>query len=109
MIKVKLNEARIRSCAGVRFLPGINYIDPAKWQQVEKNPIAISWIKKGIIEPVAQPEEAAPTARGLVADMPDLYDMARLRELAEDSRKTVADAANKQIERINAMAAEDSE
>lgn len=52
-------------------------------------------------DPVRTEAPTAPiSAAQLVKDIPNLFDMALLRELATDSRKTVQKAAQDQIERI---------
>ena len=129
MVKVTVNEPRLRRICFVDLLPGLNLIDDEKWAEISAHPIGASWIKKGLItgkmavekvvEPVVDPvvekvvdpvvdpvveDDDEPTAKELVEDMPMVFDMAKLRDFAADERKTVAAAAKKQIAKIDAAA-----
>ena len=49
MVKVTVNEPRLRRICFVDLLPGLNMIDDEKWAEISAHPIGASWIKKGLI------------------------------------------------------------
>lgn len=123
VVKVSLMEPRLRKVAGVNLHPGLQAISENDWAAMKKHPIGAQLIERGVIvervakkkanadvEPVAEPQEveqeeaAKPVkAADLVAEIAETYDVARLRELSEDSRKTVSEAASEQLLKIEAL------
>lgn len=102
--KVRLNEARLRSIAGVRIVPGLQSLSDDDWKRVKAHPSGKALMEKGLMEEVQGKKPGRPSADDLVAEIAEVYDMARLRELAEDNRKKVAEAAKAQIDHIEAQA-----
>lgn len=103
-VKVRLNEARLRSIAGVRIVPGLQSLSDDDWKRVKAHPSGKALMEKGLMEEVRGKKPGRPSADDLVDEIAEVYDMPRLRELADDSRKKVADAAKAQIKRIEAQA-----
>lgn len=112
-VKVSLMEPRLRKVAGVNLHPGLQAISESDFAAITKHPIGASLVERGIIverKPKAAKAEAPqdkpePPARAadLVAEIADTFDVARLRELSEDSRKTVSEAATEQLAKIEAL------
>ena len=103
-MKVRLREPRLRKIAGVQLRPGLQRVDDEAWKAIKKHPVGASLIGKGTLEEVKAKSAGRPSADDLVAEIAETYDVARLRELEKDSRKTVSEAASKQLESINATA-----
>ncbi len=111
-VKVSLMEPRLRKVAGVNLHPGLQAISDSDWAAINKHPIGASMVERGIIverkpkvaksEPKDKPETPA-RAADLVAEIADTFDVARLRDLSEDSRKTVSEAAVEQLAKIEAL------
>jgi len=100
-VKVRNNQARMQRIEGVTFAPGLNSVAEDNWKRIQKHPIGKQKIEKGLLEEV-QAKGKEQSATELAKEIPEIYDMVRLQELAEDSRSTVAQAAQKQIDKINA-------
>jgi len=121
-VKVSLMEPRLRKVAGVNLHPGLQAISESDFAAITKHPIGASLVERSIIverkpkaaksekveapqdkpEPQDMPEPPA-RAADLVAEIADTFDVARLRELSEDSRKTVSEAATEQLAKIEAL------
>lgn len=107
-MKVRLTEPRLRRVAGVDLHPGLQEVTDKEWQKIQRHPIGASLVKRGIIAERASKAKAEPTsepagpvkAADLVEEIRETYDVARLRELENDSRKTVAEAATEQLLKI---------
>lgn len=102
-MKLKYNRPNTYTCIGVRLLPGINTVDDEKAKRFMAQPGVKARVDAGVIEKVTGKEAEPgkePTAAELKKDIPEMYDVARLRELAEDERKGVADAAAKRLKEI---------
>lgn len=106
-VKVRLIEPRLRRVAGVDLHPGLQEVTDKEWQRIRRHPIGAKLIERGIIverRNKTQVEEApapAPArAADLVEEIRETFDVHRLRELAEDSRKTVSEAATEQLAKI---------
>lgn len=115
-VKVRLIEPRLRRVAGVDLHPGLQEVTDKEWTRIKRHPIGASLVERGIIvervvktkepvveEPVAEPVEAKPVATravDLVEEIRETFDVHRLRELANDSRVTVSEAANEQLVNI---------
>jgi len=106
-VKVRLIEPRLRRVAGVDLHPGLQEVTDKEWQRISRHPIGAKLIERGIIverKPKAKAEEKAaePSNRAadLVEEIRETYDVHRLRELSEDSRKTVSEAATEQLAKI---------
>jgi len=104
-VKVRNNQARMQRIEGVTFAPGLNSVAEDNWKRIQKHPIGAKKIEKGLLEEV-QAKGKEPSAAELAKEIPEIYDMARLQDLAADSRKKVADAAQAQIDKINAAGGE---
>ncbi len=112
-VKVALMEPRLRTVAGVNLHPGLQAVSSDDWSAIAGHPIGAQLIERGVIvqrkvkrKPDLAPEteaKPAPRAAELVEEIRDTYDVTRLRELAEDSRKTVAEAAGEQLHKIEGM------
>ena len=102
--KVRMTEARLRKVAGVVFRPGLQRVSADEWAKVKKHPIGARLIERGVLEEVKAKGPGRPSADDLVAEIKETYDMERLKELAGDKRTTVSEAAQAQIDRINAQA-----
>ena len=107
MAKVRLNQARIYRVGGIRLLPGINTVSDEQWSVAKANPVVARKIERGDIVEVEAKKSTG--AQDVVAEVKETFDMATLREYAKDSRKTVAEAAEKQIAKIDAKAKQDEE
>ena len=111
-VRVRLREPRLRKVAGVQFRPGIQRISREEWVSVQTHPVGAAMVNRGVLDELKSKAEVNEPERDpgdklaseLVADMPEVYDMAWLRQLAEDERVTVARAAKEQIEKIEAAA-----
>jgi len=103
-VKVRLNEPRLRKLAGVELRPGLQRISQESWRRIQKHPIAAEKIEKGIVQEVKSSKSGRPSASDLVAEIKETYDVKRLEELSKDSRKTVAEAAQQQLDKINSAA-----
>lgn len=112
-VKVSLMEPRLRKVAGVNLHPGLQAISESDFAAITKHPIGASLVERGIIverkpkaekveAPQEKPEQPA-RAADLVAEIADTLDVTRLRELAEDSRKTVSEAATEQLAKIEEL------
>jgi len=108
-VKVALMEPRLRTVAGVNLHPGLQGIAADQWEAINAHPIGAQLVERGVlVERVAkrkatattEAKPAAPKAADLVDEIRETYDVHRLRELAEDSRKTVAEAATEQLAKI---------
>lgn len=107
MAKVRLNQAKIYRVGGVRLLPGINTVSDDLWSVAKTNPVVARKIERGHIVEVEAKKSTG--VQDVVAEVKETFDMATLREYAKDSRKTVAEAAEKQIAKIDAKAKQDEE
>jgi hypothetical protein len=103
MPKLRLTEPRFRKVAGVQLRPGLQAVTDEQFRAIKAHPNGAALLEKGILEEV-KAKPGRPSAEELIADIADVYDMARLRELTRDRRKTVAEAAQAQIDKINATA-----
>lgn len=103
-VKVRVNQPRFRRVSGVQLRPGLQRVTGEQWKKISSHPVGVSLIEKGVIEEVKAKSPGRPSAADLAAEVAETYDMERLRELAGDTRKTVSEAAQAQIERINATA-----
>ena len=108
-VKVRLIEPRLRRVAGVDLHPGLQEVTGKEWQRISRHPIGAKLIERGIIverkpkaKAKAEEKAAEPSNRAadLVEEIRETYDVHRLRELAEDSRKTVSEAATEQLAKI---------
>jgi len=115
-VKVSLMEPRLRKVAGVNLHPGLQAISESDFAAITNHPIGASLVERGIIverkpkaakaEKVEAPQdkpEPPVRAADLVAEIADTFDVVRLRELSEDSRKTVSEAATEQLAKIEAL------
>ena len=110
-VKVRLIEPRLRRVAGVDLHPGLQEVTDKEWQRMSRHPIGAKLIERGIIverkpkpkaKSKAEEKAAEPSNRAadLVEEIRETYDVHRLRELSEDSRKTVSEAATEQLAKI---------
>ena len=102
--KVRLNEPRLRRIAGADLRPGLQRLSGDQWAAVKKHPIGARLVERGVIEEVKSAKPGRPSADDVVAEIAETYDMEALKAHAEDSRKSVAEAAKAQIEQIEATA-----
>ena len=102
--KVRMTEARLRKVAGVQFRPGIQRVSGDGWAAVKKHPIGAALIERGVLEEVKAKGPGRPSADDLVGEIRETYDVATLRGFVEDGRKTVSEAAQAQLDKINAQA-----
>ena len=109
-VKVRLIEPRLRRVAGVDLHPGLQEVTDKEWQRMSRHPIGAKLIERGIIverkpksKAVEKAAEPSNRAADLVEEIRETYDVHRLRELAEDSRKTVSEAATEQLAKIEAL------
>lgn len=101
-VRIRLNEARLRKVAGVQLIPGLQSVTDDQWAAISKHPTGAIWIERGVVEAVKRKGPGRPSAVDLAAEASETYDMDRLKELAADSRTTVSNAAQAQIDKINA-------
>lgn len=106
--KVRMTENRLRRVAGVQFRPGLQRVAGESWAVVKKHPIGAKLIERGILEEVKGKGPGRPSADDLVAEIRETYDVETLRGYAGDSRKTVSQAAQEQLDKINAQGAGDN-
>ena len=99
-VRVRLNQPRLRKIAGVQLRPGIQRLTGEEWSAVRKHPIGAANIERGVLQEVESRGRGRPSADDLIAEIAETYDVERLHQLQQDSRKTVADAATKQLEAI---------
>lgn len=102
-VKVRLTEPRLRRVAGVDLHPGLQQVSDQEWQKIQRHPIGASLVKRGIIverKPKVQEKPQSNRAVDLVEEIRETFDVHRLRELAEDSRVTVSEAAKEQLAKI---------
>ena len=106
-VKVRLIEPRLRRVAGVDLHPGLQEVTDKEWQRMSRHPIGAKLIERGIIverktkaKAVEKAAEPSNRASDLVEEIRETYDVHRLRELSEDSRKTVSEAATEQLAKI---------
>lgn len=102
-VKVRLTEPRLRRVAGVDLHPGLQEVTDKEWQRMSRHPIGAKLIERGILverKPKAKASETANRAADLVEEIRETYDVHRLRELKQDSRKTVSEAATEQLAKI---------
>jgi len=106
-VKVRLIEPRLRRVAGVDLHPGLQEVTDKEWQRISRHPIGAKLIERGIIverkpkaKAVEKAAEPSNRAADLVEEIRETYDVHRLRELSEDSRKTVSEAATEQLAKI---------
>lgn len=102
MARVRLNEPRPRRAAGVQLLPGLQSVPDERWAELKRHPIVRVWIERGILEELKAKAKAR--AKMAPGDVAEIYDMAALRALLDDSDPAVAGAAQAQIDRIDAQA-----
>ena len=101
-MRVRLTEARFRKVAGVQFIPGLQRVDDEQWKAVKSHPIGKALIDRGVLEEVKNKGKGRPSNDDLIAEIAETYDMERLRELSGHKTKKVAEAAQAQIDAINA-------
>ena len=99
MQAVRLNDVRIRRVAGERLVPGLNHVKPGSWQKMQEMPACRRLMERGVIVPQGS-EAKEPNAKELVEGMSQINDPDRLRKLAQDGRKQVAQAAQRRLEEI---------
>ena len=104
MAKIRMNEPTVRRIKGVQLRPGLQAVDDDKWGKIKKHPIGAKLIERGVLEEVKAKRPGRPSADDVASDMADIYDMDTLKGYLEDSRKTVSEAAQAQIDKINAQA-----
>lgn len=102
MPKLRLTEPRFRKVAGVQLRPGLQAVTEDQFRAIKAHPNGAALLDKGILEEV-KAKPGRPAVDALVADIAETYDMDRLRELVQDSRKAVSQAAQAQIDKINAQ------
>lgn len=102
--KVRMTEARLRKVAGVDFRPGLQRVPAEGWAKVKKHPIGAKLIERGVLEEVKAKGRGRPSADDLVAEIKETYDVATLKGYLSDSRQSVADAAQAQLDAIDAQA-----
>lgn len=101
-VKVRMTENRLRRVAGVNFRPGLQRVTESGWADVKSHPVGKSLISRGVLEEVRSKGAGRPSADDLVAEIRETYDMETLKGHLDDKRKTVAEAAQAQIDKINA-------
>lgn len=106
MIVFRNNSARLRTTAGVRILPGVNLLTPDQVAAIKGHPGGRRKLAGGIF---AIDEAEIKTAADMVKAIADMNDVARLRELVNDSRKTVSEAAADRLKVIDSMAEPDGD
>lgn len=93
-MKLKYNKPSTLTVCGVRLLPGINVIEDEELSEaILAHPLTKKWVDRGIIEVISR-DTIMPK------DVAEIYDVKKLKELAESSKKAVAEAARKQLEKI---------
>lgn len=96
---VRNNTLRLYTIADVRLMPGVNIVTEAQCAALKAHPIFAHKVENDLME--VEEESGGTSAKELVALMPEIFDVARLRELADDPRKSVAAAARKQLDAID--------
>lgn len=109
MTKVNYKAANIYTCEGVRLLPGINVIPEGKAEAFLANPGVQARIDIGTIEVMGKgASDAPPTAKELIEEIGQTYDVAALKRIVEtDERTTVRKAAEEQLALIDATGGDD--
>jgi hypothetical protein len=102
MVKIKFDKDTTYEAEGVKLFPGINNIDPAKAERFLLNPGVKDRIKKGFI--VVTEGADVLSENEILNDMPNLFDVIKLRQFAEDANTAIASAAKAQLATIDAMA-----
>lgn len=102
-MKVKHNLPTFFTVGEVRLLPGYNTLTKEQYESIEKHPVFVDKVKKGLIE-VIKPTPGKPSTESVVEEIKETYDLDLLEVLTRDSRDAVARAAKAQIDRINATA-----
>lgn len=103
MPKLRLTEPRLRKVAGVQLRPGLQAVTEEQFRAIKAHPNGAALLDKGILEEV-KAKPGRPSTDDLLAEIAETYDMDRLRDLAQDKRSAVAEAAQAQIDKINAQA-----
>lgn len=102
-MRIKNNQPRLYTCAGVRLLPGINDIPDEKIpEQFWEHKAVADRMTKGLLEVVGSPGEKPEkmTAAQLVDTINETYDRDYLRAMTEDERKTVSKAAQARLDQL---------
>jgi len=115
-VKVRLMEPRLRTVAGVNLHPGLQEVTDQEWKRIQRHPIGASLVERGVIvERKTKTKQPAATgastetadkpakAADLVEEIRETYDVHRLRELADDNRVTVSEAATEQLAKIEGL------
>lgn len=116
MVKLRYKGKNLYRACGVTLLPGINRVDDEVAERFLAHPLVKLRLEDRTIEVVGQEREstesddapAVPVSE-LLDEIKETYDVARLRELLKDERKTVQKAAQKQLDRIDETARAEQE
>lgn len=100
MKKIEFKLATTYEAEGVKLFPGFNDVESDKADAFLANPGVKDRIKKGFIVV----GDAGLSEDEILNDMPNTFDVTKLRDLAADARPAVADAAKAQLAVIDAMA-----
>lgn len=101
------NRPNLIRLAGVDLFPGVNVLTQEQAAAVAAHPVAQDKVAKGFL--VMGEESRELSAKEMVEAIGDMNDVARLKELAEDRRSTVAAAAEARLKWIEENTAKDEE
>jgi hypothetical protein len=97
MIKVIWHKPNIFTVDNFRFLPGITEISDQEWSGISSNPVVKDKLKLGVME-IQKFERKS--LKSIVSDMSQIFDIKKLKTFLDDERQAVADAAKRQLEKI---------
>ena len=85
----------------VRLLPGINEVEDAKLQQMQKHPLFQARVGKGMVIIMEPPKSGKQTESEMLGMIPQIVDVKLLKKIIDtDGRGSVVDAAKDQLGKI---------
>lgn len=96
IVRLRYNAANVWRVAGIELLPGLNVVNKSDFERISAHPMYKVRSNVGLVQVV---EGRSPSLTA--ADVAEIYDVKKLRELAEGNDRRLANAAAKQLEKID--------
>jgi hypothetical protein len=100
LTKVKYNSSNVYICGAHKVLPGINLIDSKVWSEMEKHPTIAARVKSGVFDVLKKGKNVSISPE----DVKNVFDVFQLDSWVNGDDQEMADAAKKQLEKIEATA-----
>lgn len=97
VVRLRYGAPNVWTVGGVTLLPGLNVLTREQYNRVSGHPMFKARSRLGVVEEVT----GRPSANLTPADVAELYDVTKLRELAQGSDKKLSNAALKQLDKID--------